>query len=341
MSNRCHVVMLLFFVYFTSVTQAKILRVGYGGPQVAGVDYINFQLAHDAALSGDTLMFYSGNFSGNATKPLLYRGYGYFLSGDFVNPGMQAVISGPLSLEINLNTGSGGSQFEGIGNEGSLTLTITAPVDDIVIRRCHTPSVYSDTDLDCANWRIMQSHMVSFAPNLNHSGTGRFIDMSIENSTISGYILTGLQPGSTGQLINCIVSGGAYLENNEFTISNSVFLPVLEGIAETTFNNNIFLTSSNEPGSITNGSNNIFYGFFESVFRRLWGGTTDLFWTLIQNSPAFGAGIDGVDCGIFGGPEPYVISGIPPVPVFYGLSSPQGPVTTNPFIINFSIKSNH
>jgi hypothetical protein len=33
-----------------------------------------------------------------------------------------------------------------------------------------------------------------------------------------------------------------------------------------------------------------------------------------RTSPGLGAGFGGTDCGIFGGAEPYVLSGIPPIP---------------------------
>ena len=34
-------------------------------------------------------------------------------------------------------------------------------------------------------------------------------------------------------------------------------------------------------------------------------------------SPAIGAGSNGEDCGMFGGTDPYVLSGMPPVPAIY------------------------
>ena len=43
-------------------------------------------------------------------------------------------------------------------------------------------------------------------------------------------------------------------------------------------------------------------------------GSTDGRYKLKAGSPAIGYGVGGVDCGIYGGPEPYVLSGMPTVP---------------------------
>lgn len=44
---------------------------------------------------------------------------------------------------------------------------------------------------------------------------------------------------------------------------------------------------------------------------------------LAPNSPARGAGEYGTDCGAFGGDDPYVLSGIPDIPIIYQLSVPS------------------
>ena len=43
-------------------------------------------------------------------------------------------------------------------------------------------------------------------------------------------------------------------------------------------------------------------------------GSSDGKWRLKPGSPAIGAGIDGVDLGPFGGPAPYILSGLPSRP---------------------------
>jgi len=45
--------------------------------------------------------------------------------------------------------------------------------------------------------------------------------------------------------------------------------------------------------------------------------STDSRWKLKTDGPAAGGGEAGIDCGMFGGPLPYVLSGLPPIPRIY------------------------
>ena len=49
----------------------------------------------------------------------------------------------------------------------------------------------------------------------------------------------------------------------------------------------------------------------------------DAQYQLAVNSPAQGAGVNGVDLGIFGGTTPYKLSGIPDLPLIYELNVPD------------------
>jgi hypothetical protein len=55
------------------------------------------------------------------------------------------------------------------------------------------------------------------------------------------------------------------------------------------------------------------------------GNSTDGQWQLKANSPALGAGENGVDCGMFGGSTPYILSGMPNIPAIYYLNTPMVP----------------
>ena len=48
--------------------------------------------------------------------------------------------------------------------------------------------------------------------------------------------------------------------------------------------------------------------------------STDGKWQLKAGSPALAAGEGGVDCGAYGGPKPYILSGLPAGPVIYELN---------------------
>ena len=62
---------------------------------------------------------------------------------------------------------------------------------------------------------------------------------------------------------------------------------------------------------------------------------------LKDDAPAIGFGIlagSSVDCGAFGGPAPYILSGMPPVPSIYELEAPET-VTSGTAEINISVSA--
>jgi hypothetical protein len=56
------------------------------------------------------------------------------------------------------------------------------------------------------------------------------------------------------------------------------------------------------------------------------------------SSPAKAKGIGGIDCGVFAGSKPYVLSGIPPFPMITAFT--QGAVSGGNMPITISIKRN-
>ena len=81
-----------------------------------------------------------------------------------------------------------------------------------------------------------------------------------------------------------------------------------------TINNNILAYDG------TNANGNQYNVNMANVFvdyNDTQGYSTDGKWQLKTGSPAIGAGINGVDCGVFGGVNPYVLSGIPALPHIY------------------------
>lgn len=54
----------------------------------------------------------------------------------------------------------------------------------------------------------------------------------------------------------------------------------------------------------------------------LGGSSPDGMWRLKEGSPAIDAGAGGYDMGMYDGPLPYVLSGLPPVPMITSLDVP-------------------
>lgn len=317
---------------------AKIRRVGFSGIPLTGTDYTTLQLAHDASAAGDSIYIFPGSWSATMNKRLVIIGYGY--SAAALDSGLQH-IAGALSISITLNTGSGNSLFQGLDG-----LTITANASDTVkINRCNI-SLYFNSSISSANppfksWQITQCLINNFGfRQYNNSYIyASLINLLISNCYINTFSFAGTtSASSSGTFSNNIFAGAANFNNSQFTCTNNIFIGTsLVNITGTTFLNNVATTNlipaSNNKINVAPGS--IFVGYpTQSTYSN------DSRFALLAGSPAKGAGVDKVDCGIFGGSAPYVIGGLPPVPSFYKLTATSNVASSNPYKITFSVKSN-
>lgn len=341
----------LFFLwvaatFINSLSFATIRRVGYKGPTISGVDYSDMQLAHDASSVGDTLMFYPGSYNmGLATKRLVYLGFGYFLSGAGSNPNLQS-ITGDLTLDLYLTADASGSVFEGI-HSLSVRSYFGNNVNDVIIKRCNANlGVFNSEGTTCNNWKISQCSDISFSGAWEG---GKATNFRVDNSVISSLNLGG-NTEHTGLFNNCHFLGGlaVNLRNNGIMFQNCIF----QNSSFSNFSNAIFqysLFNIANPG--LTGNNNQFGVAFvsPSITNTIFvghplvveGESADGKYKLKPGSPAIGAGMGGIDLGIFGGVNPYRLSGIPSIPTIYKLEASSLNATTNPFTVTFSTRSNN
>lgn len=134
---------------------------------------------------------------------------------------------------------------------------------------------------------------------------------------------------------------GAYCANNIFlnTDTTQYFFQ------DNNVKNNIFSAPAFSPINVANFVNNQFNISSSLLFEPLnVVGGPDADFYLVSGSPAIGAGVPNgsmpVDCGAFGGPDPYKLSGIPPFPTIYSLTTPPViPAGTN-MNLTISTRSN-
>ncbi len=345
-----------------SLSFATIRRVGFFGPAVNGVDYTNFQLAHDASTAGDTIMMMPGSrFASNTlSKRLVIIGPGYFLSqntGLQANPlGMDsadsyltisdAAASGSIFMSCTIGSGrlnaGNGVVVSGlnvtnisfircwfIGDELSdYGFRFSNNISNIIFQQCvfKNNAVSADgyaigTNLSFLNClfyntpreNVYYYYFLNFTQDVGHSGL-------IQNCVFSGIV---------GSLVRLDLRGGSWAFNNN--ISNN-FEILGTGI---NYQNNIGTGDQYPPG---NG--NLQNQTWANIFTL--NGSQDGQYALTAGSPAIGAGIGGINCGIFGGTTPYRLSGIPSVPTIYSFTSPQGVTpTVNTVQINLSTRSNN
>lgn len=333
----------LVFTMICQSVQAKILRVGFSGvPAITGTDFPNLQAAHDAATAGDSIYIFPGTWSVIINKRCYFFGYGF--SASVLDPGLQNII-GTVTVSASLNVGSSRSSFQGIDG---LTIAINS-ADSVQINRCYIANIALTAQPSpippFKNWSITQSLINSlYIGRYNNAyiycGLTSF---NISNCWINSFSFAGSVSGSSsGILSNNIFVGttnSTNFNNCLFSCSNNIFLcPNLPASTAAFFQNNVATTNiiPADGNKINVAAASIFVGYPTQGSY-----SDDNRFVLASGSPAKGAGDGGTDCGIFGGSNPYVLGGIPVIPSFYKLSAPSNTVSSNPYTITFSVKSNN
>jgi len=340
----------------SSLSFATIRRVGYFGPAVAGVDYPNFQAAHDASTAGDTIMMHPGSKFGTVTmsKKLVVIGPGYFLSQ---NAALQANTT-------SMDSTTGKIDINNANASGSSFLACTFPYDAVDISGINVSNL---SFINCWFNGIASGNNywgINFSENINNflfqkcvfkagaiapkNATAVATNISFINSIFystfnssTNYIFffNSNLPHS-GLIQNCVFNQGQNAPmrlnlNGTWAINNSITNADNFTGSGISFQNNIG-TSTQFPS----GNGNLQNQTWANIFTLI--GSTDAQYILKAGSPAIGAGIGGTNCGIFGGTTPYKLGGIPSVPTIYALTSPQGNTpTVNTVQINLSTRSNN
>jgi len=266
-------------------SSAAIRRVGFlnSSTLVSGLDYADFQTAHDAANNGDTIQLYpstngGSSFSGTIIKQLVILGSGYYYNSynlpasGIANTGLQILPGGGPSCSFTIGLGSAGTIFQGVDGLSLTTSSIPDSLNNITILRCRGASVSFTNSGVCNNWVISQcinANVSQGGYTSSFSGNRTITNLRIENCLGVGVIYsaggTGQSPVgiNSGQILNCIffytyyvpTTGTDYLGNNTLTLNNSVFVVqnciditgVLNnpsGCANSIFINNLTATSA-------------------------------------------------------------------------------------------------
>ena len=333
------ITLLLLYLLVASTLNATIRRVGFIATinPVNGLDYVNFQAAHDASAIGDTIYLHpntngSQTYSGTVNKTVVVIGPGYFtntytLSGtEKANTNLQ-IIAGLINTStFNIDNGSAGSQFIGLNNLTLNTVDQVSPLNNITVRRCRNVYISFVNSGLCNDWTITSCFGVSMAqsaPAGGFTGNRTISNMTISNSVISSSINFNTSPTGTfanNRILNCNMVSGASLGLNgaTFTVQNCIFdAQSLSGVNNTTFIKNITTVAlagnviSNTLPSTGNQygilMSNVYVGY---PTNALVGGvntfTNDGRYVLKAASPAINGGFlfattTATDCGIFGG----------------------------------------
>lgn len=301
---------------------AKIWRVNNNlGVQA---DFTTPNAAIAAATAGDTIHIEasaSAYSSLTLNKRLIVRGPGYFLNETTPNPKTQHLKTSADVSTLTLDLGSRGSIVEG------LTITSIYISDSFAtVQRCYISFLYLSNTRNIASDTVRNNYIGGgiYVNNSTYKGHNLIFYNNIINGTIN--ITSSATSNFTGYFINnnFVHSSGGH-ECSNFIFQNNIFNAPNFGnyILTNTFVNNI---ASN--GGIPSGNNNQLNVPMAGVYEG-WSSATgfssDGRYKLKTGSPAIGAGILGgtaVDCGAFGGPAPYVLSGMPSMPSIYDVNMP-------------------
>ncbi len=356
-------ILTLFISLLSNSLFATVRRIGYWGTPVSGVDYTTFALAQTASSNGDTIYYFpsSTTYGGiNVTKQLVIIGGGYLLDASLTgtskgNANLQYFKNETAISSTTFETGSSGSKIFGVIGQIYIGSSTTSVVSNIEINRCQVSYMLfyptSANDIRVYNCIVYSSFInnASATSSVTNLRVYNCVDLNLNGAMInwtSTGTLTGEFVNNTCYNINIGISGSLVVNNNIFTQlqttnnGNCVFNNnLIRGLAASytlagagnVYNN----FSSSNPGTPAN--NTVMQGWpFQSTF------SADERYRLAAGSPAIGIGLGGVDAGMTGSTLPYKLSGIPPIPSIYSLSSPQGNNPSGSTItINLSTRGNN
>jgi hypothetical protein len=345
-------IILLVAILASATLSAQTIR-RVDGNAANGAPYTTIQAAHDASNPGDTIQVVgtATSYAGaNITKKVIIIGPGYFLGE---NPDTQYnKAPAKVNSALTFTTGSSGSFVMGMQFTGTTNCIDLNNTSNIVIKRNYFNgdgavrfNVGSTNIIN--NITIQQNYFLSRP--LAHSSAQSNNTILLLNNYIGGFI-SGLNNSTLTVKHNVVNTNDPSAFNPTFTISNS------------DISNNIFNIKGATPtanlGSANAVTNNIcnvtVYGSangnqqgvdMTTVFEIDPAAadpspfTSDSRWALKAGSPALGAGASGEDCGIFGGSDPYVLSGMPAIPAIYDITAPTSATQSGGLNVTIKAKS--
>ena len=313
-------------------SSAKIWRVNNAGTPA---DFTTIQAAHDAAsvVAGDTIHIEPSWISYGAlvsTKKLIILGPGYFLD---LNTNQQANPAAATIESFTLNTGSSGTVISGL----TITGTNFISTGNITISRNHiSGNIYLSRDYSYSDIIISGNYDINSVNHTGSSGATLITNILIFNNLL-GFVSLNAQ--YSGVIANNIFTSWNNTTYN-FTIKNNICTSTYNSFtfngSFNTISNNIAATSLALP----QGNGNQTSVSMSTVFVGAIGNSTDGQWQLANGSPALGAGLNGEDCGMYGGSTPYHLSGLPEIPSVYFLSAPATS-NGNTLPVTISVKTNN
>ena len=317
-------------------------------------DYTNLQNAINGASSGDVIYIEgSPNTYGSVSmnKSLTIIGAGYWL--DENDPTQVYKESSKVSY-FYIQNGSQGSVIMGLDFYMSApggTVPIQIWTNNITIRRNHIVCACTGTAVAAGVRLYANVTGVVIEQNWIHTtaaSAGNAYGVYIEDNATNCNIENNFIQVASG---NHAVYQETEDETTSLIIANNVMWGDLTTYHSSHYNN-ILLEGTYTAGTGDATSNNLCNGTqypnINSNQQNIDMSTVFVDYTLLidngyilkAGSPAIAAGIGGVDCGAFGTNDPYVLSGIPPIPSITGFEMMQS-IGTSTLPVTIEAQSNN
>jgi len=355
------IIHLLFVLFLIPIaTQAKVWRVNNNPGVVADFPNLEEAMSNNFRQAGDIIhlepsvnpyLVVAGTFSENDKYvTIIGNGYDHYSGEGFQQDILQSMIYvafGDILVSTKI-------KFTGVKFNSSIALqNFSGPpnISDVTFESCLiTEDIHltGDTEPDQINGlHLLKNHILG-GLNITFSSDPSNIlyDFISENNIIYQSLSITNIPANHDPIVirnnvfsgngNSFVCHDAYWANNIFDINSD--LPDFTGCI---LKNNIFSRSSFATGASAE-ANNQFDIDMQTVFKP----NDNLamlynLYELLNGSPAIGAGVPNgatpVDCGVYGGPNPFKIFGMPSIPSIYELNVP--PTVTSGTDMHIGLKS--
>lgn len=309
--------LIALFLVLNSYATIRRLNNNPGVVLVPNLVYADLVTAINEASSGDTIYvepsitaYAIDPNTFNLTKKLIFIGNGY-------NIGNNAALITPLPFQtsestigngtgnLNLNSGAANCEFYGITfSLGSCQVNVS----NVKFDRC---KFNSSVFINSSNNIVQRSFFGTI--NISVGGTNTSLNNIFTNCIIQ--TVFGQFAGLFDRCyINSINNFGPFIENCVF--ANSIINIFSSNPSLTnTFTNCLKIGGTFPNAGINNNIENVSLNNVFIVANPVISPVLDRNFRLSLTSPALATGISGTDIGPFGGPNPYRLSGQPPVPV--------------------------
>jgi len=324
------VVTLFIIIAFNAV--AAIWHVSNVGKNA---NFTSLTAAHNSekVTAGDTLYVYGTSKDYDdlvSSKNLNIIGSGYFLNE---NQETQADTTLSKIGNITFNPGSEGSSISG------MTISqIYLYCNDITIKR-NFISFYRDYQYVIHLHREGEIQNIIIAQNFisGRRGIDFTFSTNANNIIIFNNIITtyshAIEMSENDHAIikNNVINGGLSIYNSIFY--NNIQMGGGAKLVNSDVKFNLEPPMQDYFGTI-NGNKTV---DMSTVFVSE--GSTDGRYQLAENSPAKNAGDNGIDCGVFDGTDPYILSGIPMIPTIYYINVPAIASELSGLPVHIKVKS--